>query len=114
MERLAGMSLTDPVHVDVASERGSVSHEFQEFALPSSLKQSVVIVPTKLRLAVMSAYIVDQFVNERFKGLIFMCSQSSVDFHYSLLSSVLSPLLKNKGHKCKFFRLHGNMKQEVC
>lgn len=112
VERLAGISLTDPVHVDIVSRNGSLSQEFQEFALPSTLKQFVIVVPSKLRLTVMSGFIVDQYLQSRFKGLIFMCSQSTVDFHYSLFTSILAPLLNEKGHKCNFFRLHGNMKQE--
>lgn len=107
------MSLTDPIQIDIASEEGNITGEFHEFSLPSNLKQSVVIVPSKLRLVVMSAFIIDKYHQNAPKGLIFMCSTGSVDFHYGLLGSVLTPLLRSKGHKGKFFRIHGSMKQEV-
>ncbi|XP_035217704.1 probable ATP-dependent RNA helicase DDX31 [Stegodyphus dumicola] len=112
VENLAGMSLSDPVHIDVGTSAGKESGEFENLVVPNNLKQYVVIVPSKLRLAVISGFIIDNCVKGGFKALIFMCSQSSVNFHYSLFSGVLATLLQAREKKCKFYRLHGNMKQE--
>ncbi|XP_054710600.1 probable ATP-dependent RNA helicase DDX31 [Uloborus diversus] len=109
---LAGISLSNPVQVDIVNTTGKSSSGFEDFALPSSLKQFVAVVPSKLRLAVLSAFIVDNCLKGGFKGIIFMCSQNSVAFHYSLFGSSLAELLRAKGHGCKFFSLHGHLKQE--
>ncbi|XP_042902622.1 ATP-dependent DNA helicase DDX31 isoform X2 [Parasteatoda tepidariorum] len=110
VENLADMSLSDPKRIDVAS--GMNPTHFEDFAIPSNLKQFLVVVPSKLRLASLSGFIIDNCMKSSMKALIFMSSQNTVDFHYNLFTGVLAPLLLNKGHKCKFFRLQGSMKQE--
>ncbi|GFY40510.1 probable ATP-dependent RNA helicase DDX31 [Trichonephila inaurata madagascariensis] len=109
VENFAGMSLSQPVYVGTLKEDVV---ESQEYAVPNNLKQFITVVPIKLRLVTLSGFIVDNCMKFGFKGLIFMSSQNCVDFHYSLFSGVLSPILLKKEHKCKFYRLHGNMKQE--
>lgn len=111
VENLAGISLFKPVLVGTLTTLKD-DEECQEYAIPKNLKQYITVVPAKLRLVTLSGFIVDNCFKFGFKGLIFMCSQSCVDFHYFLFSSVLSPILLKKENQCKFYRLHGNMKQE--
>ncbi|GFU45015.1 probable ATP-dependent RNA helicase DDX31 [Nephila pilipes] len=112
VENLAGMSLFNPDHIGTLTALKEDVEECKEYAVPKHLKQFITVLPAKLRLVTLSGFIVDNCLKSGFKGLIFMCSQNSVDFHYSLFSGVLSPILLQKEHKCKFYRLHGNMKQE--
>ncbi|XP_055943163.1 probable ATP-dependent RNA helicase DDX31 [Argiope bruennichi] len=112
VEQMAGMSLSQPVHVGALTSLEEDSDESHELAVPKHLKQFLAVVPAKLRLVSLSGFIINNCLKFGFKGLIFMCSQNSVDFHYSLFRGVLAPVLEHKQHKCKFYRLHGNMKQE--
>ncbi|GFQ67765.1 probable ATP-dependent RNA helicase DDX31 [Trichonephila clavata] len=112
VENFAGMSLFQPVYVGTLTTSKEYADESHEYAIPKNLKQFITVVPTKLRLVTLSGFIVDNCLKFGFKGLIFMTSQNCVDFHYSLFSGVLAPILLKKEHKCKFYRLHGNMKQE--
>lgn len=113
VENLAGMSLSNPVYVDLSSNSGKKDSEFQDLTVPSNLKQFLVVVPPKLRLAILSGFIIDNCLKGRCKAVVFFCSQNSVDFHHALLTDALAPFLVKKDHQCRFFKLHGNMKQEV-
>ena len=69
VERLAGMSLKDPVHVDISADVSSKSDvkktkrenvtqdDDKTFATPDLLKQRYVIVPSKLRLVTLASFI---------------------------------------------------------
>lgn len=66
VERLAGMSLTDPLRIDVSnaeeenSQSNSESSKTQKnenFVVPEKLRQSFVITPCKLRLVTLTAFI---------------------------------------------------------
>ena len=65
VDRLAGMSLSNPVRIDASvSESDSnsvpltdVNDTFENFVVPEKLKQNFVITPCKLRLVTLAAFI---------------------------------------------------------
>lgn len=66
VERLAGMSLTDPLRIDVSNaEEEDLSNNYESsktqknenFVVPEKLRQSFVITPCKLRLVTLTAFI---------------------------------------------------------
>ncbi|XP_067377941.1 ATP-dependent DNA helicase DDX31 isoform X2 [Channa argus] len=117
--RLADVCLKEPVSIRVSDpptttpavtcEPGSVSQS-QSFAVPEALKQFVVVVPSKIRLVCLAAFILDkcQF-SQNNKLIVFVSSCEAVEFLHSLFTSVLSA---NHKPPLEFLRLHGNMKQE--
>ncbi|XP_035197652.1 probable ATP-dependent RNA helicase DDX31 isoform X2 [Oxyura jamaicensis] len=135
--RLADISLNDPVRISIADEiqkrlkpalqadkeaRSPSSCMDQEnFAVPEKLKQYVMMVPGKLRLVTLAAFILEKCKFEkRHKMIIFFSSCEQVEFHYDLLLNVLSGGLECEQPKhssvssvhLEFLRLHGNMEQE--
>ncbi|XP_044295918.1 probable ATP-dependent RNA helicase DDX31 isoform X2 [Varanus komodoensis] len=135
VSRLASISLRDPVCIAVAGEaQGSSASEAKAhtqeaagappasveggcFAVPGELQQNVVVVPSKLRLVTLAAFILGTFKSEKdSKMVVFFSSCEQVEFHHTLFQKVLcgepeadrlpslSPL--------RFVRLHGEMRQE--
>ncbi|NXS51946.1 DDX31 helicase, partial [Brachypteracias leptosomus] len=135
--RLADISLNDPVSISIADENqktlkpasqterqasGSSNCMDQEnFAVPEKLKQYVMMVPSKLRLVTLAAFILEKCKFEKHhKMIIFFSSCEQVEFHYELLLKVLSGGLEaeqpehsslSSAH-LQFLRLHGDMEQE--
>ncbi|NWI52237.1 DDX31 helicase, partial [Calyptomena viridis] len=134
--RLANISLNDPISISIADEiqkvpkptsqkdgadSGSLNCMEQEnFAVPEKLKQYVMIVPCKLRLVTLAAFILEKCKFEKHhKMIIFFSSCEQVEFYYELLVKVLAggPELEQPGHSSlsvclQFLRLHGDMEQE--
>uniref|UniRef100_A0A8C0BIM1 ATP-dependent RNA helicase n=1 Tax=Buteo japonicus TaxID=224669 RepID=A0A8C0BIM1_9AVES len=135
--RLADISLNDPISISIvdeiqkalkpASQTGrqassSSNHMDQEnFAVPEKLKQYVMMVPSKLRLVTLAAFILEKCKFEKHhKMIIFFSSCEQVEFHYELLLNVLSGGLESEQPEhssvssahLQFLRLHGNMEQE--
>uniref|UniRef100_A0A8C9FIT1 ATP-dependent RNA helicase n=1 Tax=Pavo cristatus TaxID=9049 RepID=A0A8C9FIT1_PAVCR len=136
--RLADISLNDPIRISIADEiRKSLKPALQSekeassssnpmdqenFAVPEKLKQYFVMVPSKLRLVTLAAFILEKCKYEKqHKMIIFFSSCEQVEFHYELLVNVLSGDLESEQPKrssassvqLQFLRLHGNMEQEV-
>uniref|UniRef100_A0A8C8SN83 ATP-dependent RNA helicase n=1 Tax=Pelusios castaneus TaxID=367368 RepID=A0A8C8SN83_9SAUR len=135
--RLADISLHDPVSIAIGDE---ISHrtrpeeeagreaicspacrEEDGFAIPEKLKQHVVVVPSKLRLVTLAAFILGKCKFEKqHKLIIFFSSCEQVEFHYKLLLKVLSGGLGAEESAClprsssplKFLQLHGSMEQK--
>ncbi|XP_041642362.1 probable ATP-dependent RNA helicase DDX31 [Cheilinus undulatus] len=121
--RLADICLSDPVSIHVS---GSASTDFtgttsdlstasqsESFAVPEALKQFVVVVPSKIRLVCLAAFILDKCkFSQNNKLIIFVSSCEAVEFIHSLFTSILSGPSSNNKPKLSFMRLHGNMKQE--
>uniref|UniRef100_A0A4W6FKQ2 ATP-dependent RNA helicase n=1 Tax=Lates calcarifer TaxID=8187 RepID=A0A4W6FKQ2_LATCA len=121
--RLADVCLQDPVSIHVS---GPTSSDFtaaaaatsnpgpagqsESFAVPEALKQFVVVVPSKIRLVCLAAFILDKCQNN--KLIVFVSSCEAVEFLHSLFISVLSRSSANRRPPLSFLRLHGNMKQE--
>ncbi|KAI5861581.1 DEAD-domain-containing protein [Durotheca rogersii] len=103
VQRLGEISLQDAVHI-TASKPESESAEAKEeeeavkaseavFSAPSQLKQSFVVVPAKLRLVTLIAYLKAAFSRKGsvMKAIVFISCADSVDFHFDLLRSRASP-----------------------
>ncbi|XP_025205540.1 probable ATP-dependent RNA helicase DDX31 [Melanaphis sacchari] len=102
VQRLAGLSLKDPVYID-ASSIGDTDSEC--LAIPDSLLQYYVLAPPKLRLVTLSGVLLQKLQKGQIssKTLVFMATQDMVDFYTELLTTVLTCLT--------MFKLHGNMTQ---
>uniref|UniRef100_A0A2K5MZH6 ATP-dependent RNA helicase n=1 Tax=Cercocebus atys TaxID=9531 RepID=A0A2K5MZH6_CERAT len=135
--RLADISLHDPVSISVLDKSHDqlnpkdkavrevcpppAGDELDNFAIPESLEQHVTVVPSKLRLVCLAAFILQKCKFEKDqKMVVFFSSCELVEFHYSLflqtlLSSSGAPAsgqLPSASTRLKFLRLHGNMEQE--
>ncbi|KAM6193011.1 ATP-dependent DNA helicase DDX31 isoform 2-T2 [Sarcoramphus papa] len=135
--RLADISLNDPISISIADEiqkalkpasqtdrqasSSSNCMEQENFAVPEKLKQYVMMVPSKLRLVTLAAFILEKCKFEKHhKMIIFFSSCEQVEFHYELLLQVLSGGLESEqpehssvsSARLQFLRLHGNMEQE--
>ena len=73
-------------------ESGSVPSDTLELTTPENLKQNFVIVPAKLRLVVLAAFILwkARLSKTRKKILVFMATQDMVDFHCDLFDRCLN------------------------
>uniref|UniRef100_A0A8D0EJG7 ATP-dependent RNA helicase n=1 Tax=Strix occidentalis caurina TaxID=311401 RepID=A0A8D0EJG7_STROC len=135
--RLADISLNDPISISIADEiqkglkpashtdrQASSSSDCmkqENFAVPEKLKQYVMMVPSKLRLVTLAAFILEKCKFEKHhKMIIFFSSCEQVEFHYELLLKVLTGGLESQQPgrssvspaRLQFLRLHGNMEQE--
>lgn len=120
VERLAGISLHNPLSVDVTTEDGGCekkeatnaqSSSEVSFTTPRQLKQFFIIVPSKLRLVTLAAFLLMKNQPEESlatKMIVFMSSRDSVEFHCNLFEKSLSSVAKVR---LVFFKLHGNMSQ---
>ncbi|CAG2100233.1 unnamed protein product [Medioppia subpectinata] len=107
VERLAGMSLTNPRIIDISSDQ-----DLSSYVLPEHLKQHFIIVAPKLRLITLSALLMDKCSVNESKALVFMSSQDVVDFHFMIFNNVFNRLLdKSEQKTINFYQLHGNMDQ---
>ncbi|XP_068166756.1 ATP-dependent DNA helicase DDX31 [Antennarius striatus] len=124
--RLANICLNDPVTIHVSGSASSdvttcstvtpdpsAAGQSESFALPEALNQFVVVVPSKIRLVCLAAFILDKckFAQNN-KLIVFVSSCEVVEFLHSLFTSVLSGSSTNQKPQLSFLRLHGNMKQE--
>ncbi|XP_060065785.1 probable ATP-dependent RNA helicase DDX31 isoform X2 [Ylistrum balloti] len=138
VERMAGISLTDPVRVDlsqtdITSDQSQTSNSEEtsaevSFSVPENLKQHFVITPCKLRLVTLAAFIIQKCKVKQKTGkmLVFLPTQDSVEFHYTIfhhfwgggnsVPDVLGDLdlgpKKKESNYLDFFRLHGEMAQK--
>ncbi|XP_045323309.1 probable ATP-dependent RNA helicase DDX31 isoform X4 [Leopardus geoffroyi] len=135
--RLADISLRDPVRISVLDqhhgqsdpERGTLPEvsplppddELDSFAIPGSLDQHVTLVPSKLKLVSLAAFILQKCKFEKDqKMIIFFLSCELVEFYYRLFLRTLpacsgAPASRqppSASTRFKFLRLHGNMEQE--
>ncbi|NXX14706.1 DDX31 helicase, partial [Podargus strigoides] len=135
--RLADISLNDPISISIADEiqkalkpasqtdrqvsSSSNCMTQENFAVPEKLKQYVMMVPSKLRLVTLAAFILEKCKFEKHhKMIIFFSSCEQVEFHYELLLKVLAGGLESEQPErssvssahLQFLRLHGNMEQE--
>ncbi|XP_068105026.1 ATP-dependent DNA helicase DDX31 isoform X2 [Hyperolius riggenbachi] len=123
--RLADISLQDPVSVTVTEDSGdgiqqttkpnvavTEDDETDSFAVPENLHQNVVVVPSKLKLVTLSAFILGKWkCDKKPKMIVFFPSCELVEFHHTMLKSIL-PLEGSSPNPGIFFQLHGNMEQE--
>lgn len=90
VQKLGEISLHDAIHI-TASKDDMKEGENNEavFAAPAQLKQVYLVVPAKLRLVTLIAYLKDAFARKGsvMKAIIFISCADSVDFHFDLLKS---------------------------
>uniref|UniRef100_U3JFI0 ATP-dependent RNA helicase n=1 Tax=Ficedula albicollis TaxID=59894 RepID=U3JFI0_FICAL len=135
--RLADISLNDPISISIADEiqklpepasqtdreasSSSNCMEQENFAVPETLQQYVMVVPSKLRLVTLAAFILQKCKFEKHhKMIVFFSSCEQVEFYHELLGKVLSGGSESEqpGHSSlssvnlQFLRLHGDMEQE--
>ncbi|KAM6183938.1 LOW QUALITY PROTEIN: ATP-dependent DNA helicase DDX31 [Erethizon dorsatum] len=135
--RLADISLHNPVNISVVDKSRDQStpksravqdvgppqtvNRLDSFAIPESLEQHVTLVPSKLRLVCLAAFILQKCKFEKDqKMIVFFSSCELVEFHYSLFLRTLlsrtgaptSGQAPSASTRLKFLRLHGNMEQE--
>lgn len=119
--RLVDVCLNDPVTIqvsepvpssaDVQSESSSSTDiQSESFTVPEALEQFVAIVPSKVRLVCLAAFILDKCQFSQNKLIVFVSSCEVVEFLHLVLSSVLKKPSTNQ--MLSFLRLHGKMKQE--
>ncbi|KAJ4864943.1 DEAD/DEAH box helicase domain-containing protein [Trichoderma breve] len=140
VQKLGEMSLADATFL--AAEKGAetVAENKDEQAVhkaPAQLHQSHIIVPAKLRLVTLMAYLKSVFSRRghTMKAIIFMSCADTVDFHYELLKipengEVPLPATKDAEHTSKtvakaayitslaspevvLHRMHGSLSQPV-
>lgn len=88
--RLGEISLQDAILI-TGSKDGKEEDKQDEtvFAAPAQLKQTYLVVPSKLRLVTLIAFLKDAFARKGsvMKAIIFISCADSVDFHFDLLKS---------------------------
>ncbi|KAH9414812.1 ATPdependent RNA helicase [Dermatophagoides pteronyssinus] len=106
VKELAGLSLKNSQLIDV----GDDEHHLKEITLPSSLTNSFMVVPSKLRLVTLSCIIMDLLRKngENSKIIVFTSCQDVVDFYSTLLTEIFNQYLESN---VRIFKLHGNMDQ---
>ncbi|CAH2316091.1 probable ATP-dependent RNA helicase DDX31 [Pelobates cultripes] len=122
--RLADISLHDPFSVTVTDdaqcenkltvkpESVEATGEISSFAMPEQLCQHAVVVPSKLKLVTLAAFLMEKWKCARKpKMIVFFASCELVEFYFTLFCKVLTPM-HSKKDPLVFLRLHGNMKQE--
>ncbi|TRY93150.1 hypothetical protein DNTS_012845 [Danionella cerebrum] len=126
LSRLASISMKDPVtvHVSEGSEKmveaspQAVPRALSDsYAVPEKLQQHVVLVPSKLHLVCLAAFILGKCkFQQQQKLIVFISSCEAVEFLFTLFTAVLiekpSATSPKNSSTLNFYRLHGNMKQE--
>ncbi|XP_061880121.1 probable ATP-dependent RNA helicase DDX31 isoform X2 [Entelurus aequoreus] len=119
--RLTDVCLNEPISIHLSepapssdlaavTPEPSAGDQSESFAVPSALKQFVVVVPSKVRLVCLAAFVLDKCqLSEDHKVMVFVSSCEEVDFLHSILVGVLAA---NQKPPPSFLRLHGNMQQE--
>uniref|UniRef100_A0A671NSE3 ATP-dependent RNA helicase n=1 Tax=Sinocyclocheilus anshuiensis TaxID=1608454 RepID=A0A671NSE3_9TELE len=128
LSRLASISMKEPVsiHVSEGSEdtveacpQAAPQALSDSYAVPERLQQHVVVVPSKLHLVCLAAFILAKCkFEQRQKLIVFISSCEAVEFLLTLFTAVLcvkpsTTSTKQTSTSLNFYRLHGNMRQEV-
>lgn len=93
IEQLSEISMKHPVFIDAAVEDTDTNDSSErQLTTPEHLKQNFIIVPAKLRLVALAAFVLwkCRFSSQPRKLLIFMPTQDSVDYHCELLGRCLN------------------------
>lgn len=118
IEQLSQVALRHPTFVDAADgEDGKrETTTMKTIVTPQQLKQAFTIVPAKLRLVTLAAFILWKCCLSKSarKMLIFLATQDMVDFHLELFARCLTRGTKAAAEDdgFKLLKLHGSMKQK--
>jgi len=88
IQQLSEVSLRHPTFVDAASD--DPSNDIKDLVTPENLKQTFLLVPAKLRLVALGAFVLwkcQQSKNK--KMLVFLPTQDMVDFYTKFLEIIL-------------------------
>ncbi|KAF2755315.1 ATP dependent RNA helicase [Pseudovirgaria hyperparasitica] len=96
VQRLGEISLREAIHIqkdpgDKDADQEAAKHAKEdEFSAPAQLKQSYAIVPAKLRLVSLIAYLKRAFERRGsvMKAIVFMSCADSVDFHFNIVTQL--------------------------
>ncbi|XP_010898397.2 probable ATP-dependent RNA helicase DDX31 [Esox lucius] len=123
LSRLAGICMKEPVSIHVGENAvlsskstpnpDTAQGQPDSFAVPERLQQHMVVVPSKLRLVCLAAFLLSKCKFEKdHKIIVFVSSCEAVEFLLTLFNAVLCGPKAKQQPLLSFFRLHGNMKQE--
>uniref|UniRef100_A0A8C1QTF3 ATP-dependent RNA helicase n=1 Tax=Cyprinus carpio TaxID=7962 RepID=A0A8C1QTF3_CYPCA len=127
LSRLASISMKEPVtiHVSEGSEetveacpQAAPQALSDSYVVPERLQQHVVVVPSKLHLVCLAAFILAKCkFEQRQKLIVFISSCEAVEFLLTLFTAILcekpsTTSTKHTSASLNFYRLHGNMRQE--
>jgi ATP-dependent RNA helicase DDX31/DBP7 len=105
VQRLGEISLKDAVHIkaDPTDEDGETDgnkDDEDSFRVPAQLKQSYAVVPSKLRLVSLTAFLKRTFIRKGsvMKAIVFVSCADSADFLFEVFSREFG---KRKGRKNK-------------
>lgn len=92
VNRLGEISLQDAVLITASKSKDDAEEDANAetvFAAPAQLKQAYLVVPAKLRLVTLMAFLKDAFARKGsvMKAIVFISCADSVDFHFELLKS---------------------------
>lgn len=90
VQKLGEISLHDAIHITASKDDAKDGDNSEAvFAAPAQLKQIYLVVPAKLRLVTLIAYLKDAFARKGsvMKAIIFISCADSVDYHFDLLKS---------------------------
>ncbi|CAI7641065.1 unnamed protein product [Penicillium pancosmium] len=103
VQRLGEISLKDAVHIkaDLTDEDGETEGKKDDedsFRVPAQLKQSYAVVPSKLRLVSLTAFLKRTFIRKGsvMKAIVFVSCADSADFLFEVFSREFG---KRKGKK---------------
>lgn len=88
--KLGEISLQDAILITAAKDgKEEDMNNEAVFAAPAQLKQIYLVVPSKLRLVTLIAFLKDSFARKGsvMKAIVFISCADSVDFHFDLLKS---------------------------
>lgn len=92
VQKLGEISLKDAVHIKAdpadEDEQTNSAKDDAAFKVPAQLKQSYAIVPAKLRLVSLNAFLRRTFMRKGsvMKAIIFVSCADSVDFHFEVFT----------------------------
>ena len=101
IEQLSEVAMKHPTFIDVTVAEENREDSLKSLATPENLKQTFLVVPAKLRLVCLAAFILwkCRFSRSR-KLLVFLATQDMVDYHCELLDRCLNlDHLDGKGDK---------------
>ncbi|KAK7709851.1 ATP-dependent RNA helicase dbp7 [Diaporthe eres] len=92
VNRLGEISLQDAVLITASSSKDDAEENAKTeavFAAPAQLKQTYLVVPAKLRLVTLIAFLKDAFARKGsvMKAIVFISCADVVDFHFDMLKS---------------------------
>lgn len=89
VQKLGETSLHDAIHITASKDDTKDGENEAVFAAPAQLKQVYLVVPAKLRLVTLIAFLKDSFARKGsvMKAIIFISCADSVDYHFDLLKS---------------------------